>query len=183
MGCQTHIAAQILDQGGDYLLTLKRIHKKAYAAKNMAALRPIALHLLRQERSHPISLRQKRLVGSLDERYLLTVLSLEQHKMRLPWPVWASPDAASVNSFCNDSLRWRCSHARPRKRDGRRSGRPVGCRPAPRADPLCTVHGGERSSPRCGPWWGPCGVVASRDGHGLYAQRPPPSPPRRCGGR
>src|SRR5215470_225296 len=32
MGCQTAIAAQILDQGGDYLLALKSNHKKAYAA-------------------------------------------------------------------------------------------------------------------------------------------------------
>ena len=30
MGCQTAIAAQIQDQGGDYLLALKRNHKKAY---------------------------------------------------------------------------------------------------------------------------------------------------------
>src|SRR5262249_7691131 len=32
MGCQTAIAAQIWDQGGDYLLALKKNHKKAYAA-------------------------------------------------------------------------------------------------------------------------------------------------------
>ncbi len=32
MGCQTAIAAQIRDQGGDYLLALKGNHKKAYAA-------------------------------------------------------------------------------------------------------------------------------------------------------
>jgi DDE_Tnp_1-associated/Transposase DDE domain len=30
MGCQTAIAAQILDQGGDYLLALKNNHKKTY---------------------------------------------------------------------------------------------------------------------------------------------------------
>jgi predicted transposase YbfD/YdcC len=201
MGCQTHIAAQILDQGGDYLLTLKSNHKKAYTAvtqhfhehiepnlswrddrnffdafddshgrivrrrvwtmtdleplpaltkwpslhaviavetirtahqhtpvtsdyrffitslvrsaeacatmirqhwdventlhwsldvtfnedrsrirkehapENMAALRRLALNLLRQEQSHMVSLRQKRLLCSLDEHYLLTVLS------------------------------------------------------------------------------------------------------------
>jgi predicted transposase YbfD/YdcC len=32
MGCQLQIAAQILDQGGDYLLALKNNHKKAYTA-------------------------------------------------------------------------------------------------------------------------------------------------------
>jgi len=32
MGCQTAIAAQIQDQGGDYLLALKANHKKAYKA-------------------------------------------------------------------------------------------------------------------------------------------------------
>lgn len=32
MGCQTAIARQIRDQGGDYLLALKGNHKKAYAA-------------------------------------------------------------------------------------------------------------------------------------------------------
>src|SRR5262249_41062276 len=32
MGCQTAIATQIRDQGGDYLLALKGNHKKAYAA-------------------------------------------------------------------------------------------------------------------------------------------------------
>jgi predicted transposase YbfD/YdcC len=32
MGCQTAIAGQIRDQGGDYLLALKNNHKKAYAA-------------------------------------------------------------------------------------------------------------------------------------------------------
>ena len=32
MGCQTQIAAQILEQGGDYLLALKNNHKKAYQA-------------------------------------------------------------------------------------------------------------------------------------------------------
>jgi predicted transposase YbfD/YdcC len=34
MGCQTAIAAQIQDQGGDYLLALKANHKKAYKAIN-----------------------------------------------------------------------------------------------------------------------------------------------------
>src|SRR5215475_5949279 len=32
MGCQTAIAAQILDQSGDYLLALKNNHKKTYTA-------------------------------------------------------------------------------------------------------------------------------------------------------
>src|SRR5918996_5932493 len=32
MGCQTAIASQIRDQGGDYLLALKGNHKKAYTA-------------------------------------------------------------------------------------------------------------------------------------------------------
>jgi hypothetical protein len=34
-----------------------------------------ALNLLRQEHTHQMSLRQKRLLCSLDEHYLLTVLS------------------------------------------------------------------------------------------------------------
>ena len=32
MGCQTAIAGQIREQGGDYLLALKGDHKKVYAA-------------------------------------------------------------------------------------------------------------------------------------------------------
>ena len=32
MGCQTHIVQQIIDQEGDYLLTLKRNQKKTYHA-------------------------------------------------------------------------------------------------------------------------------------------------------
>ena len=49
--------------------------RKEHAPENLAALRHVALNLLRQEHSHHISLRQKRLVCSLDEHYLLTVLS------------------------------------------------------------------------------------------------------------
>ena len=49
--------------------------RKDHAPENMAALRRIALNLLRQERSRTISLRQKRLLCSLDASYLLTVLS------------------------------------------------------------------------------------------------------------
>jgi predicted transposase YbfD/YdcC len=49
--------------------------RKDYAAENMVALRHIALNLLRQEHSHRLSLRQKRLLCGLDEHYLLTVLS------------------------------------------------------------------------------------------------------------
>jgi hypothetical protein len=49
--------------------------RTAHAPENMAALRRIAFNLLRQDRLHPISLRQKRLVCSLDESYLLTVIS------------------------------------------------------------------------------------------------------------
>jgi predicted transposase YbfD/YdcC len=49
--------------------------RKDHAAKNMVALRPMTLHLLRQEHSHRLSLRQKRLLCGLDEHYLLTVLS------------------------------------------------------------------------------------------------------------
>ena len=49
--------------------------RKDHAADNMVALRHIALNLLRQERSHRLSLRQKRLLCGLDEHYLLTVLS------------------------------------------------------------------------------------------------------------
>src|SRR5262245_46034303 len=49
--------------------------RKDHAPENMAAARHIALNLLRQEHTHPRSLRQKRLFCSLDEHYLLTVLS------------------------------------------------------------------------------------------------------------
>jgi predicted transposase YbfD/YdcC len=49
--------------------------RKEHAPENMAALRRVALNLLRQKRSHTLSLRQKRLLCSLDESYLLTVIS------------------------------------------------------------------------------------------------------------
>jgi len=49
--------------------------RKDYAPENMAAVRHVALNLLRQEQSKHISLRQKRLLCGLDEHYLLTVLS------------------------------------------------------------------------------------------------------------
>ena len=49
--------------------------RKDHAAENMVALRHIALNLLRQEHSHRLSLRQKRLLCGLDAHYLLTVLS------------------------------------------------------------------------------------------------------------
>jgi predicted transposase YbfD/YdcC len=49
--------------------------RKDHAAANMAAVWHIALNLLRQEPSHRMSLRQKRLLCGLDEHYLLTVLS------------------------------------------------------------------------------------------------------------
>ena len=48
--------------------------RKEHAPENMAALRRVALNLLRQERLHTISLRQKRLLCRLDESYLLTVI-------------------------------------------------------------------------------------------------------------
>jgi len=49
--------------------------RKDHAPENVVALRHITLNLLRQEHSHPMSLRQKRLLCGLDERYLLTILS------------------------------------------------------------------------------------------------------------
>jgi predicted transposase YbfD/YdcC len=49
--------------------------RKEHAPENVAAVRHIALNLLRQEHSYQISLRQKRLLCGLDEHYLLTVLS------------------------------------------------------------------------------------------------------------
>jgi predicted transposase YbfD/YdcC len=48
--------------------------RKEHAPENVVALRHIALNLLRHESSHRISLRQKRLLCSLDEHYLLKVL-------------------------------------------------------------------------------------------------------------
>src|SRR5918992_4509177 len=45
--------------------------RKEHAPENMAALRRVALNLLRQAQSHTISLRQKRLLCGLDESYLL----------------------------------------------------------------------------------------------------------------
>ena len=49
--------------------------RKDHASENMVALRHVALNLLRQEQGQHISLRRKRLLCSLDEHYLLTVLS------------------------------------------------------------------------------------------------------------
>jgi predicted transposase YbfD/YdcC len=49
--------------------------RKDHAGENIAALRRVALNLLRQEPAHQISLRQKRLLCSLDESYLLTVIA------------------------------------------------------------------------------------------------------------
>jgi predicted transposase YbfD/YdcC len=49
--------------------------RKENAPENIATLRRLALNQLRQARSKPISLRQKRLLCSLDEDYLLQVLS------------------------------------------------------------------------------------------------------------
>jgi len=46
-----------------------------HAPANMVSLRHVALNLLRQEHVQQLSLRRKRLVCSLDEHYLLTVLS------------------------------------------------------------------------------------------------------------
>ena len=49
--------------------------RKEHAAENMAAVRHVALNLLRQEHSQQISLRQKRLLCGLDEHYQLMVFS------------------------------------------------------------------------------------------------------------
>jgi predicted transposase YbfD/YdcC len=49
--------------------------RKEHAPENVAAVRHIAINLLRQEHSHHMSLRQKRLLCGLDEHYLLMVLS------------------------------------------------------------------------------------------------------------
>jgi predicted transposase YbfD/YdcC len=49
--------------------------RKDQAPENVAAMRHIALNLLRREHSYHMSLRQKRLLCGLDEHYLLTVLS------------------------------------------------------------------------------------------------------------
>jgi predicted transposase YbfD/YdcC len=49
--------------------------RKDHAPENVAAVRHMALNLLRQEHTRHISLRQKRPLCSLDEHYLLTVLS------------------------------------------------------------------------------------------------------------
>jgi predicted transposase YbfD/YdcC len=48
--------------------------RKDHAPEDVTAARHIALNLLRQEHSHRMSLRQKRLLCSLDEHYLLMVL-------------------------------------------------------------------------------------------------------------
>ena len=49
--------------------------RKDHAPENMAALRRLALNLLRQEGSKSISVRQKRLLCSLNDGYLMQVLS------------------------------------------------------------------------------------------------------------
>jgi predicted transposase YbfD/YdcC len=49
--------------------------RKDHAPENMVAMRHITLNLLRQEHTRQMSLRQKKLPCSLDEHYLLTMLS------------------------------------------------------------------------------------------------------------
>jgi predicted transposase YbfD/YdcC len=49
--------------------------RKDHAPANMASLRRLALNQLRQDHTKPISLRQKRLLCSLDENYLMQVIS------------------------------------------------------------------------------------------------------------
>ena len=49
--------------------------RKDHAPENMASLRRLALNQLRQDKSKPISLRQKRMLCSLDENFLMQVLS------------------------------------------------------------------------------------------------------------
>jgi predicted transposase YbfD/YdcC len=49
--------------------------RKDHAPANMASLRRLALNQLRQDQTKPISLRQKRLLCSLDENYLMQVIS------------------------------------------------------------------------------------------------------------
>jgi len=68
--------------------------RKEHAPENIAALRHIALNLLRQEQSHQISLRQKRLLCCLDEHYLLTILSGEYRKNKATFH--AVPPAAPL---------------------------------------------------------------------------------------
>jgi len=58
--------------------------RKDHAAENMVALRHITLNLLRQESSRRIRLRQKRLLCSLDEHDLLTVIA--QSNLRCDHP-------------------------------------------------------------------------------------------------
>jgi predicted transposase YbfD/YdcC len=49
--------------------------RKEHAPEHVAAVRHIALNLLRHEHAHRIRLRRKRLLRGLDEHYLLMVLS------------------------------------------------------------------------------------------------------------
>jgi predicted transposase YbfD/YdcC len=49
--------------------------RKDHAPANMASLRRLALNQLRQDKTKSISLRQKRLLCSLDENYLMQVIS------------------------------------------------------------------------------------------------------------
>jgi predicted transposase YbfD/YdcC len=49
--------------------------RKDHAPENMASLRRLALNQLRQDQSKSMSIRQKRLLCSLDENYLMQVLS------------------------------------------------------------------------------------------------------------
>jgi predicted transposase YbfD/YdcC len=52
MGCQTAIASQIREQGGDYLLALKGNHKKAYAAVKQYFHQHIEHHLAWRTSEH-----------------------------------------------------------------------------------------------------------------------------------
>ena len=102
MGCQKEIAAQIREQKGHYVLGLKgnqagleadmaelmdeaslditfdedaRRQQDRHGAANLAAVRRLALSLLRQEKTNKRGLKNKRFACALDPNYLLTVLA------------------------------------------------------------------------------------------------------------
>jgi len=78
--------------------------RKEYAPANVAGVRHMALNLLRQEHAHQMSLSPKRLLGSLDEPYLLTVLSGATSDA-LPLPLGAP--LATAMPYSSDSGRRR----------------------------------------------------------------------------
>ena len=85
MGCQTHIAEQILAQGGDYLLTLKGNHRKASTAVKQHFHQEIEHHLLGREEDNFFDAFDDS-HGRLVRRRVWTMTDLAPLPELAPWP-------------------------------------------------------------------------------------------------